>query len=250
MTDPLEFWPAALVLVAALGIAPGLVLRLVVCLYPKDHSRRRELLGELYAVEYRNRPLFVGQHCELALFEGIPARWRAWRQADSPAEATEAPVDVEPVHVTPRFNVGFRGPLVCEIVGITFRQLDYWARTDLLRPSISQDDNGTRRTYYSYRDLLELEVIKRLLDGGISLQSARRALDALRHAGEGVGSANLAINGSAAVLVQSGEEIIDLLREAKVLQVLSLQGVVAELDLKICGLSDRLDRGQEPDLAG
>src|ERR1700688_283522 len=85
---------------------------------------------------------------------------------------------------------GYRGPQVCSIVGITYRQLDYWARTDLLRPSITEAKGSGTQRRYSYRDLLELKVIKRLLDAGISLHSARRALEVLRAHGEEVTSAN------------------------------------------------------------
>src|SRR4028118_1215069 len=103
---------------------------------------------------------------------------------------------------------GYRGPQVCKIVGITYRQLDYWARTDLLKPSISEAKGSGTQRRYSYRDLLELKVIKRLLDAGISLQSARRAIDYLReHLGEDVASANLVLNGAESVLAQTGEEI-------------------------------------------
>src|SRR5437773_8829303 len=79
---------------------------------------------------------------------------------------------------------GYRGPQVCKIVGITYRQLDYWARTDLLRPSISEARGSGTQRRYSYRDLLELKVIKRLLDAGVSLQSARRAIECLRERSE------------------------------------------------------------------
>src|ERR1700743_827592 len=61
---------------------------------------------------------------------------------------------------------GFRGPQVCAIVGITYRQLDYWARTDLLRPSVSEARGSGTQRRYSYRDLVQLKVIKRLLDAG------------------------------------------------------------------------------------
>src|SRR5580658_9249722 len=87
---------------------------------------------------------------------------------------------------------GFHGPQVCELVGITYRQLDYWARTGLLQPSVAAARvSGTRRVY-SYSDLLELKVIKQLLDAGVSLQSARRAVECLRRdLGEDLASANL-----------------------------------------------------------
>jgi DNA-binding transcriptional MerR regulator len=130
-------------------------------------------------------------------------------------------------------NEGFRGPQVCKIVGITYRQLDYWARTDLLRPSISEAKGSGTQRRYSYTDLLELKVIKRLLDAGVSLQSARRAIDCLRAGlGEDLASANLVLNGDGSVLARSDEEIVDLLKGGQgVLNiVLPLGGVVDELD--------------------
>jgi len=133
---------------------------------------------------------------------------------------------------------GYRGPQVCSIVGISYRQLDYWARTDLLRPSISEAKGSGTQRRYSYRDLLELKVIKRLLDAGVSLQSARRAIEILRKSGEDVATANLVLNGSQSVLAHSGEEIIDLLQGGQgVLNIVALAGVVQELDAAIHDLA-------------
>ena len=133
---------------------------------------------------------------------------------------------------------GFRGPQVCSIVGITYRQLDYWARTNLLRPSISEAKGSGTQRRYSYRDLLELKVIKRLLDAGVSLQSARRAIEVLRESGADVASANVVLSGSQSVLARSGEEIIDLLKGGQgVLNVVALAGVVEELDAAIHDLA-------------
>src|SRR5579862_4093073 len=106
---------------------------------------------------------------------------------------------------------GFRGPQVCSIVGISYRQLDYWARTDLLRPSISEAKGSGSQRRYSYRDLVELKVIKRLLDAGVSLQQARRAIQCLREGlGEDLASANLVLGEGQSVLARSQEAVIDL----------------------------------------
>src|ERR671919_2427205 len=96
---------------------------------------------------------------------------------------------------------GYRGPQVCKIVGITYRQLDYWARTDLIRPSIADARGSGSQRRYSYRDLVDLKVIKSLLDAGVSLQSARRAIEYLReNLGEDIASANLVISGTSALV--------------------------------------------------
>src|SRR5579875_3167286 len=86
-------------------------------------------------------------------------------------------------------ETGFRGPQVCNIIGITYRQLDYWARTDLLRPSLTDARGSGSQRRYSYTDLLQLKVIKQLLDNGISLRSTRRAIECLRASGGEVASA-------------------------------------------------------------
>ena len=134
-------------------------------------------------------------------------------------------------------ETGYRGPQVCSIVGITYRQLDYWARTDLLSPSISEARGSGSQRRYSYTDLVQLKVIKRLLDAGVSLQAARRAIECLRSSGEDLAAANLVIDGSRTVLAHSGEEIIDLLKGGQtVLNIVPLGGVVSELETAITDL--------------
>jgi DNA-binding transcriptional MerR regulator len=132
-------------------------------------------------------------------------------------------------------ETGFGGPEVCRIVGITYRQLDYWARTDLLRPSlVDAQGSGTQRRY-SYRDLVALKVIKSLLDGGVSLQTARKAIDYLRdHLGEDLASSSLVIEGSSSVLARSGDDIVDLVRKGQgVLNIVPLAGLVEALQTSI-----------------
>lgn len=132
----------------------------------------------------------------------------------------------------------YSGKRAAEIVGITYRQLDYWARTDLVRPSLQAAHGSGTRRLYSYRDLLELKVIKNLLDAGIKLESVREVFHYLQeHLGEDVTTANLVITGTTPVLVRSGEEIIDLLHKGQgVLNVLPLAGVKEEVDTAIVDL--------------
>lgn len=133
----------------------------------------------------------------------------------------------------------FRGPQVCKMVGISYRQLDYWARTNLLRPSIADAKGSGTQRQYSYTDLVELKVIKRLLDSGVSLQSARRAIECLRaNLGVDLGSANLVLAGAGTVLATSGEEVVDLLKGGQgVLNIVPLGGVVQELESAISELA-------------
>jgi DNA-binding transcriptional MerR regulator len=109
-------------------------------------------------------------------------------------------------------EAGFRGPQVCKIVGITYRQLDYWARTELVRPSVMDANGSGTQRLYSYRDLVELKVIKQMLDAGISLQSARKAVESLRRFDEELASVRIVIQGPNVVLAQSDEQVMDLLR--------------------------------------
>jgi DNA-binding transcriptional MerR regulator len=130
---------------------------------------------------------------------------------------------------------GFRGPQVCSLVGITYRQLDYWARTGLLRPSIADARGSGTQRRYSYHDVLELKVIKQLLDAGISLQRARRAVECMRDGlGGELAATNLVLVGTDSVLAHSDGEVVDLLKGGQgVLNIVPLSGVVEELNADI-----------------
>ena len=133
----------------------------------------------------------------------------------------------------------YSGKKAAEIVGITYRQLDYWARTDLVRPSVTDAAGSGSRRQYSYRDLLELKVIKTLLDAGLKLESVRTVFAYLREQlGEDVASAQLVITGGSAVLVQDDDELVDVLKQGQFVMgsVLSLGGVQREVDAAIVEL--------------
>ncbi len=132
----------------------------------------------------------------------------------------------------------YSGKRAAAVVGITYRQLDYWARTDLVRPSLSDARGSGSRRRYSYTDLVELKVIKTLLDAGIRLETVRDVFAFLKtQLGEDVASANLVINGSTSVVTRSGEELVDLVRQGQgVLNVLPLAGIKSEVDAKIVEL--------------
>jgi DNA-binding transcriptional MerR regulator len=136
---------------------------------------------------------------------------------------------------TARTEDGFRGAQVCSLVGITYRQLDYWARTGLLRPSITDATGSGSQRRYSYGDVLELKVIKRLLDAGLKLQQARQAVECLRgDLGADLASSQLVLIGSRSVLAQSDGEVVDLLAGGQgVFNILPLSGVVSELEAAI-----------------
>ena len=127
---------------------------------------------------------------------------------------------------------GFSGSKTATVVGISYRQLDYWARTDLIRPSLCDAAGSGSRRLYSYRDLLELRVIKSLLDAGIKLESVRKAFAYLRQQTDtDIAAATLVISGSD-VLLCDGDQLIDIVRKGGqgVLNVLAIGGVKLELD--------------------
>ncbi len=136
-------------------------------------------------------------------------------------------------------EVGFRGPLVCKVVGISYRQLDYWARTELVRPSLADAHGSGTQRRYSYRDLVRLKVIKNLIDAGVKLQTARKAIEYLREdRGDDWASASLVLNGANSVLVRDGEALVDVVRHGQgVLNIVSLGQVVDELDASIHDLA-------------
>lgn len=129
---------------------------------------------------------------------------------------------------------GYRGPQVCKVVGITYRQLDYWARTGLLRPSLADARGSGSQRLYSYRDLVELKVIKQLLDAGVKLQQARKAIDCLRQSGEDLAQASLVLGAANTVLARSDQQLIDLVRGGQgVFNIVPLASVVDEVDAGI-----------------
>ncbi len=139
---------------------------------------------------------------------------------------------------------GFRGPQVCALIGITYRQLDYWARTGLLRPSIADARGSGTQRLYSYTDVVELKVIKQLLDAGISLQRARRAVECLRDGlGGNLASSNLVLVGTDSVLAHTHGEVVDLLKGGQgVLNIVPLSGVLEELDAAILQIEHKTAR--------
>ena len=114
---------------------------------------------------------------------------------------------------TPDGDVGYRGPTACKAAGITYRQLDYWARTDLVVPTVrGAAGSGTQRLY-SFRDILVLKVVKRLLDTGVSLQQIRAAVAHLRERGvEDLAQITLMSDGASVYECTSADEVVDLVQ--------------------------------------
>lgn len=134
-------------------------------------------------------------------------------------------------------NTTYSGHQAADIVGISYRQLDYWARTDLIRPSAADASGSGTRRRYAYKDLLELKVIKKMLDSGIKLTSVRDVFAYMReHVDTEIAAAHIVIDGSSVVLCD-GDNLIDVLRHGQgMLNVLPLSGVKDEVDRRIISL--------------
>lgn len=139
-------------------------------------------------------------------------------------------------------NLTYSGTRAAQIVGITYRQLDYWARTNLIRPSKSDAAGSGTRRQYTYRDLLELKVVKMLLDAGIKLESVRDVFNYMRdHVDTDISAAHLVISGTSVILCD-GDKLTDVLRNGQgVFNILPLSNIRDEVDRVIVSLGDVLD---------
>jgi DNA-binding transcriptional MerR regulator len=157
----------------------------------------------------------------------------------------------------PDEQLGYRGPTACAAAGITYRQLDYWARTDLVVPTVrSATGSGTQRLY-SFKDILVLKVVKRLLDTGVSLHNIRRAVEALRSRGvDDLARITLLSDGTTVYECTSAEEIVDLLRGGQGVFGIAVSGALRELIGDLVHLPGERADGEAvtataaPDLAG
>ena len=144
-------------------------------------------------------------------------------------------------------DLGFRGPVACSAAGITYRQLDYWARTGLVVPEVrGATGSGTQRLY-SFRDILILKVIKRLIDAGISLQQIRTAIEHLRARGvEDITQVTLMSDGVSVFECVSDDQVIDLLRGGQGVFGIALGGVWRDIEGTLAALPAERAVAEEP----
>ncbi|MGH8928814.1 MAG: MerR family transcriptional regulator [Acidimicrobiia bacterium] len=115
-------------------------------------------------------------------------------------------------------DLGYRAPLVCRLVGISYRQLDYWARTDLIKPSVQDARGSGSQRLYSFSDVVQLKVIKRLLDAGMSLKKIRQAVEILRQqlrSERPLGDVTLLSDGATIYAAHSPDEVVDVFRRGQ-----------------------------------
>jgi DNA-binding transcriptional MerR regulator len=126
---------------------------------------------------------------------------------------------------------GFRVPEVQRLVGISYRQLDYWARTGLVRPSVRDADGSGSQRLYSFHDLLQLRIIKKLLDAGVSLQRVRKAVDFLKdHLKKSPQGLTLMSDGTRIYAFESPDEVFDLLQRGQGVFGIAVDKVWSDLE--------------------
>ena len=145
-------------------------------------------------------------------------------------------------------NAGYRGAIAARAAGISYRQLDYWARTELVEPTVRGAAGSGSQRLYGFRDILVLKLVKRLLDTGISLQQIRTAVNQLRESGvNDLAQTTLMSDGASVYLCTSNDEVIDLVSRGqgvfgiavgKVLR--EVETTLVELDTQSADPSDEL----------
>lgn len=150
-----------------------------------------------------------------------------------------------PVEMTDQ--VGYRGPAVCRAAGVTYRQLDYWARTGLLEPSVRNPIGSGHQRLYSFRDILVIKVIKRLLDTGVSLQQIRVAVTVLReHGVSELAGITLMSDGASVYECTSDDQVIDLLRGGQGVFGIALGSVWREVEGSLSELPGERPEDEQP----
>lgn len=141
-------------------------------------------------------------------------------------------------------SLGYRGVTACHAVGISYRQLDYWARTGLVVPSIRDASGSGTQRLYSFRDLVVLKVVKRLLDAGVSLQNIRRAIETLRaYEADDLATITLISDGTSVYDCRSPEEVVDLLQGGQGVFGIAIGGAFKEIQGSLSHLP--AERGTE-----
>ena len=134
---------------------------------------------------------------------------------------------------------GYRAPQVCNLVGITYRQLDYWARTGLITPSVQAAQGSGSQRLYAFGDIVQLKVVKRLLDAGMSLKKIRTAMDILREqlqSAAPLADVTLLSDGATIYAAHSPDEVVDVFQRGQGVFGIAVGPVQQELEGEILRL--------------
>ncbi len=142
-------------------------------------------------------------------------------------------------------NIGYRGPIACSAAGITYRQLDYWARTGLVVPSVRAASGSGSQRLYGFRDILVLRVVKRLIDTGVSLPNIRAAVDHLaERTGEDLASLTIMSDGASIYECRSADEVVDLVRGGQGVFGIAVGSVWREVEGSLANLPGEEQDGE------
>ena len=175
-------------------------------------------------------------------------RRAAAKQAGEQGLLFDDDLEPPPEHVE---RVGYKGQTACAAAGITYRQLDYWARTGLVEPSVRPATGSGSQRLYGFRDILVLRVVKRLLDIGISLQQIRKAVDFLRENGSAdLARITLVSDGASVYGCTSPDEVVDLLQGGQGVFGIALGRVWQEVDGTLADLPEGADVAADGEATG
>ena len=166
-----------------------------------------------------------------AIVDNSTAEGLAWLQRRNYADVTrEVPLTA---NLVVEETQGYRAPLVCKLVGISYRQLDYWARTNLIKPSVQDAKGSGSQRLYSFSDVVQLKVIKRLLDAGMSLKKIRQAVAILRQQLQSerpLADVTLLSDGQTIYAAHSADEVFDVLQRGQGVFVIAVRPAQTELE--------------------
>ena len=182
-----------------------------------------------------DRPTVSGPSLQGSLFDELPAGERPG------ADTAQGQVDL-----------GYRGPTACSAAGITYRQLDYWARTGLVEPTVREAKGSGSQRLYSFQDILVLRVVKKLLDAGVSLPNIRTAITALRDRGTAdLAQVTLISDGTTVYECTSTDEMVDLLQGGQAVFAIAVGRQVRDVEGSLSQLpGERAQAGEaQPEVA-
>jgi DNA-binding transcriptional MerR regulator len=171
--------------------------------------------------------------------------------AQTPAIVSSPPTLFDDGLPKPNRDGGFKGAVAAKAAGISYRQLDYWARTSLVEPTVQGASGSGSQRLYGFRDILVLKLVKRLLDTGISLQQIRTAVEQLREAGvRDLAETTLMSDGASVYLCTSNDEVIDLVSRGQGVFGIAVGKVLREVETSLVDLDERRDdTGHRDELA-
>ncbi|UTR80817.1 MerR family transcriptional regulator [Streptomyces cavourensis] len=166
--------------------------------------------------------------------------------ADHAIRQPAAPAVVATDGVAAAGDIGYRGPTACAAAGITYRQLDYWARTGLVEPSVRPAYGSGTQRLYSFRDVVLLKIVKRFLDTGVALQNIRTTVQHLRARGfQDLERMTLMSDGATVYECSSPDEVVSLLQGGQGVFGIAVGVVWRDVDAALSQLhGERVDTGE------